>query len=254
MQLLIIQHVPHEGAGVFGPVFREAGCSLRTLNAADPKVTWPRLNGIDGLVVMGGPQSVYQQARYPFLRNEIALLQDALKAKRPILGVCLGSQLLAAALGAKVTANPQQEIGWYPLMREPGADRDALCETFGQTETVFQWHGDTFALPKGATRLFSSPVCPEQGFRYRDNVYALQFHVEVTHAMIRAWLQVPANRAELARLQRVIDPAAIRQQTPQHIGRLGELARHVAASFCRLMSTGAPSSSRPSSEVMPHAR
>ena len=227
--LLIIQHVRHEGLGTFESIFKRAGRALLKLDASDPDATWPQLDEFNGLVVMGGPQSVYEQARYPYLKREIAFLQEAITKRLPILGVCLGAQLLAAALGAKVTKNAQKEIGWYPLMREPDADGDPLCEPFGHTETVFQWHGDTFALPKGAVRLFSSPLAQEQAFRYRDNVYGLQFHIEVTEAMIRSWIR--ANAAELSSLRGSIDPAAIRQQTGQHLPRLQELAHRVASVF-----------------------
>ena len=244
--LLIVQHVPHERLGTFEPVFKEAGCALTTLNAYESKAVWPRLNDVHGVVVMGGPMSVYEQTRYPFLTKELTLLREAIAAKLPILGVCLGAQLLAAALGTKVTQNPQKEIGWYPLMREPGAEGDGLFQAFGQTETVFQWHGDTFGLPKGAVRLASSPLCQEQAFRYRENVYGLQFHVEVTEAMIRAWMRTPTNKAELSSLRGVIDPLAIRRQSPQHVGRLQELSRHIASTFCRLVG---PARQRPGRSV-----
>ena len=124
----------------------------------------------------------------------------------------------------------------FPLMREAGADGDPLFELFGQTETVFQWHGDKFALPKGSVRLASSPLSQEQAFRYRDNAYGLQFHLEVTEAMIRAWMQTPMNKTELASLRGIVDPLSIRRQSPQHVGRLQELSRHVASTFCRLVN------------------
>ena len=238
-RLLVVQHVPYERLGTLEPAFVKAGCRLRALDASSPSAAWPAQSEYDGLIVMGGPQSVYDQKTYRWIKTELAFLREALKAEKPILGICLGAQLLAAALGAAVTAAPQKEIGWYPLMREPGADGDPLLEPFGQTETVFQWHGDTFALPKGAARLGSSPLCPEQGFRWRDNVYAFQFHVEMTEAMIRAWMLKPVNRADLAKLQVVIDPMAISRQSPQHIGRLQELSAHVATAFCRIIAASA---------------
>ena len=260
--LLVIQHVPHERLGTFEAVFKAARYMLRTLNVYKSNVVWPSMDEIDGLVVMGGPQSVYEQTKYPYLTKEIALLKGAVRAEKPVLGVCLGAQLLAAALGAKVTKNPQKEIGWYPLMRESarpgdrerragGADLstrprglardsaprnssallhgDPLLEPFGQTETVFQWHSDTFSLPKGAVQLASSPLCRQQAFRFGTSAYGLQFHAEVTEAMIRSWIQ--ANTAELAALRGVIDPATIRQQSPDHLPRLTELAQHVAGAF-----------------------
>jgi GMP synthase (glutamine-hydrolysing) len=233
--LLIIEHVPHERLGTFEPAFKAAGCRMAALRPYDAKADWSVLEHASGVVSMGGPMSVYEPAKYPWIAKELALLREAADRGLPILGVCLGAQLLAAALGAAVTKNPQKEIGWYPLMREPGADGDPLFEPFGQTETVFQWHGDTFALPKGAVRLFRSPLCQEQAFRYREAVYGLQFHLEVTEAMIRAWMRHPANRAEFTSLKGTIDPMTIRRQSPQHIERLGELARHVAGTFVDLV-------------------
>ena len=234
--LLVIQHVPHERLGTFEPAFREAGCALRMLNTYDAKAVWPRATDVDGIVSMGGPQSAYEQTKHPYLSREITLLRAALKAGKPILGVCLGAQLLAAALGAAVTKNSQREIGWYPLMREQGADGDALFAPFESTETVFQWHGDTFALPKGAVRLASSPLCQEQAFRHGESAYGLQFHVEVTEPIVRAWIQTPANRAELAALQGIIDPMTIRRHASQHAARLAELSRHVALTFGRMVT------------------
>ena len=256
--LLVIQQVAHEGPGTFEAAFKAAGCAVKTLRAFEPKALWPAGDSFDGLVVMGGPQGVYEQAKYPYLKREIALLQETLKAKRPILGVCLGAQLLAAALGAKVTKNdqpapagtrggPGKEIGWYPLMREPGADGDAMWEPFGQTETVFQWHGDTFALPRGAVQLASSPLCEQQAFcysQYGSSAYGLQFHVEMTEAMIRSWLRVNAD--ELNALRGRIDPDTIREQTADHLPRLRELSRHLAATFSTFLT--------PASRRLSHAR
>ena len=232
--LLIIQHVRHERLGTFDAVFKDAGCRLVTLNSFEASARWPSLDAIDGIVTMGGPQSVYEQARHPYLTKEIALLREAVKRKKPVLGICLGAQLLTASLGATVTKNSQKEIGWYPLMREPAADGDPMWEPFGQTETVFQWHGDTFTLPKGAVSLASSPLCAQQAFRYGECAYGLQCHVEVTELMIRAWCR--ANAKELAALQGLIDPAAIRRQNRHHLPRLQALSRHVATTFAQCIS------------------
>lgn len=233
-RLLVIQHVPHERLGTFESAFAKAGCRILRLDVYEPKVQWPSLDDVDGVVVMGGPMSVYQQGRYPFIAKELSLLRQAIKHELPILGVCLGAQLLAHALGAKVMPAQQKEIGWYPLMRESGAEGDGLFSAFGQTETVFQWHGDTCTLPQGAVRLASSPLCTEQAFRYRDNVYALQFHLEMTEALIRAWMRNPGNARELSALRGLIDPMAIRRQSRQHLPRLQSLAVHVAGHFSDL--------------------
>ena len=234
--LLVLQHVPHEGLGTLAGPLAAAGCTVSTLTVSAPRVRWPDVQAFDGLIVMGGPMGVYQQDRYAFLTREFELLRTALKSKLPILGICLGAQLLAHALGADVRPNGQKEIGWYPLRREPGAVGDPLFETFETTETVFQWHGDTFSLPRGAVHLASSPLCAQQAFRYGETVYGLQFHVEVTETMIRAWLQHAGNRKELAALRGVVDPVTIRRQIPQHLDRLTVLARRVAGAFARMVT------------------
>ena len=229
--ILVIQHIAHERLGTLEAGLTRAGCELRSLKIFEAGTAWPSLEGIAGVVSMGGPQSVYEQAAYPWIAEELRLLKDAVGRRVPVLGVCLGAQMLAAALGASVTKNPQKEIGWYPLTREPGAAGDPLLDGFGQTETVFQWHGDTFALPPGAVRLASSPLCREQAFRYQDLAWGLQFHVEVTEAIIRAWMRTPVNRAELAALRGVIDPMAIKRQSARHVGRLGALAEQITGAF-----------------------
>ncbi|MBI4343372.1 MAG: type 1 glutamine amidotransferase [Candidatus Omnitrophica bacterium] len=245
--LLVIQHVPHERLGTLEEALTASGCEITPLNVYDATARWPSLEAVDALIVMGGPQSVYQQDRHPYLTKELSLLRQALQRRLPVLGICLGAQLLAEALGGTVRAAQQPEIGWYPLMREPGASGDPLFEAFGRTETVFQWHGDTFALPKGAAQLASSPLCPQQAFRYGDRAWGLQFHVEMTEAMIRTWLM--KNKAELAALQGRIDPPAIRRQSPAHLPRLQELSRHIASAFCRIVADTA----RPPARSRAHA-
>ncbi len=248
-RLLVIEHVPHERLGNLEAGLTDAGCEIVWLRAHDAKAAWPALADVDGIVSMGGPQSVYQQGKYPYLTRELALLRSAIKQDKPILSVCLGAQLLAAALDAPVTKNHTKEIGWYPVMREPGANGDPMWDAFGQTETIFQWHGDTFALPKGAVQLASSPLCDQQAFCFGTQQYGLQFHVEVSEAMIRAWMQTPANKAELASLRGVIDPLAIRRQSSQHVPRIAELAKHVAGTFADLVCGSAGKVTKPISKT-----
>ena len=243
-RVLVIQHVPHEGPGTFAPSLESAGCALRTFRAAEPRAGWPALEDFDGLIVMGGPMGVNDQARLTFIRRELALLGAALARGTPVLGICLGAQLLAAALGARVTRAPQKEIGWYPLMREAGSGGDPLFAPFGQTETVFQWHGDTFELPRGAAHLASSPLCAHQAFRWGRAAYGVQFHVEVDEAMVASWLIRPGNRTELARLKGVIDPGAIRRAGARHSRRLAALAHHMATAFAALLAERPAAASR----------
>jgi GMP synthase-like glutamine amidotransferase len=140
---------------------------------------------------------VYEQSKYPFLTREINFIKKMIEAGKPVLGICLGSQLIAAALGARVYPNKSKEIGWYPLKAENAAKGDFLFSGWPARSRIFQWHGDTFDLPSGAAQLFSSPLCRHQAFRYGENVYGLQFHPEVDAPMIKDWLAHPDADAEL---------------------------------------------------------
>jgi GMP synthase (glutamine-hydrolysing) len=149
----------------------------------------------DALLVMGGPMGVYEQDRYPFLTAEIALIRDALQAGKPVLGVCLGSQLLAAALGAKV-APARKEIGWYPIALTDAATEDLLWRGLDRSIVVFQWHGDAFELPRGAVHLASSEITPYQAFRHGHNAYGLLFHVEMDESMVRGMVKAFSDEME----------------------------------------------------------
>jgi GMP synthase (glutamine-hydrolysing) len=145
------------------------------------------MKGAGGLVVLGGPMSVYQTERYPWLGDEMRLIEDAVKSNLPVLGICLGAQILAAALGAKVDRNPNgKEIGWHPISLSDAAKDDRLMRDLPATMTPFHWHGDIFDLPPGAASLASSDKTPCQAFRHGDKTYGFQFHFEVTHQSIAA--------------------------------------------------------------------
>jgi GMP synthase (glutamine-hydrolysing) len=195
-KLLVFQHSAREPLGVLDPMLRRAGFRIRYLNFSrqpDQKVDVRRYNG---LVVLGGPMNVDQQDRYPHLTTEIAAIQEALDHDIPILGICLGAQLLAAALGANVRPNSVREIGWYHLEPTAKASTDPLCRHLDGRNHVLQWHAYTFDLPPGAVHLASSPTCPNQAFRYGDRAYGLQFHLEADLPLIKRWLHVPEYRSE----------------------------------------------------------
>jgi GMP synthase (glutamine-hydrolysing) len=156
------------------------------------------------------------------------------------LRICLGSQLIANALGARVYPSGIKEIGWYDLKPTADAENDLLLRHLHSTEKVFQWHGDTFDLPKGAVHLASSPLCVNQAFRYGRNAYAFQFHLEVDSRMIDVWLDAPQNRDELAALNGKIDPQMIRAETARHIDRLKNLSRSIFGDFILLLDPSQP--------------
>jgi GMP synthase (glutamine-hydrolysing) len=151
----------------------------------------------------------------------------------PVLGICLGSQLLAKAAGARVYPNPVKEIGWYPLELTAGASEDRLFACCPPNPTVFQWHGDTFDLPPGATHLAQSAACRHQAFRVGQAAWGLQFHLEVTAEMIESWLDEPGNCCELAGLD-YIDADRIRAETPRLMPQLAHVAQSVLRPFVTL--------------------
>jgi GMP synthase (glutamine-hydrolysing) len=178
---------------------------------------------------MGGPMNVDETERYPALAHEVAWLQKAVEAEIPVLGVCLGSQLLAKALGARVYANRVKEIGWYDIELVSSAADDPLFAGSPQTINIFQWHGDTFDLPAGAVQLARSPQCENQAFRFGKSAYGLQFHLEVTAEIIDDWLGEPGNCGELSQVP-YIEPEAIRRETPV---RLPVMEKHASGVFDR---------------------
>jgi GMP synthase (glutamine-hydrolysing) len=235
-KLLVFQHVRHEGLGTLDPLLRGAGLQIACVNFSREPEAWPSLDGCDGLVVLGGPMGVHDTDKYPHLSLETKLIESAVKNETPVLGICLGAQLVASALGARVYPNGIKEIGWYDLAPTSNATDDPLFRHIEQTEKVFQWHGDTFDLPRESVHLASSPLCSNQAFRYRKNIYALQFHLEIDVSIIDSWLNVLENRREIANLNGAIDPKIIREETPLRIGRLTELSERVFGEFIKLLS------------------
>jgi GMP synthase (glutamine-hydrolysing) len=185
-QALVIRHVAFEDLGSFEPVLAEHGFRVRYVEAAGD------LSDADGLepalvIVLGGPIGAYEDAIYPFLKHELRFLEGRLAADRPTLGICLGAQLMARALGARVYAGPRKEIGWAPLTLTPEGRRSPLDRLAGRGEAVLHWHGDTFDLPVGAVRLASTALYENQAFAWRQSAMALQFHPEVTARGLEPW-------------------------------------------------------------------
>jgi GMP synthase (glutamine-hydrolysing) len=232
--VLVLQHVPHEGPGSLTSLLQTAGFRIHTLRFWDDAEAKAAPEDPDGLIVMGGPMGVYDVDRYRHLAWEEKMIERAVKNNLPVLGICLGAQLIADALGARVYPNGVKEIGWYDLAPTAAAKDDPLFHNLRANEKVFQWHGDTFDLPRGAVHLAFSPLCTNQAFRYGRNVYALQFHLEVDGKMIDAWLDEPQNRDEIAGLHGDIDPTMIRADTTQYMGRLESLSSQIFSDFIRL--------------------
>ena len=237
----VFRHVRHETLGTIEAALRGAGLLAQYVDLFEQPPRPPDLGGAPGLVVLGGPMNVDETAKYPFLAPEIEWIHTAVDAGVPVLGICLGAQLLAKALGAKVFSNGIKEIGWYAVDLTARAAGDALFGAVAKEVrpaspgrlTVFQWHGDTFELPSGAVHLAKSEACRQQAFRFGNSAYGLQFHLEVTAAMIDDWLGETGNCGELAALD-YIDPEAIRRRTPQELPAMHALGARVFGRFAEL--------------------
>ncbi len=177
--------MPHAlGAGA--EVMDEAGVPVRHLDAWRDDA-WPELSDVSGIVVLGGEMHADQDDRYPFLARERDLLEDAVEKEVPVMGICLGAQLLARALGADVVRSAVPEVGFHPVTPTEAGREDPVLAPFVSVPRVFQWHVDTFDLPPGAVLLYSSPGVPHQAFRAGPSAYGVQFHLEATDEGIDAW-------------------------------------------------------------------
>jgi GMP synthase (glutamine-hydrolysing) len=233
-KLLVCQHVPHEILGTLNPLLKRAGFRIRYVNFGRHPDAEPSLERYYGLVVLGGPMSVNEDHRHPHLKTEMKLIEQALQKKIPVLGICLGAQLIAKVLGASVYRNQEKEIGWYDVRGTEESKQDPVLAKFRDTEKLFQWHEDTFDIPRGAVHLAASELCANQAFRYESNVYGLQFHLEVDEPMIQRWLTVGDNAKEIAALRGKIDPETIRAETHNHIRRLNKLSAQAFGEFIDL--------------------
>jgi GMP synthase (glutamine-hydrolysing) len=184
LRICSLEHAEAEGAGKIADWAARRGHAFRAvrLDLGEPL---PELEEFEMLVIMGGGMNVYQYRDYPWLRPERELAAAAVAAGKAVLGVCLGAQMIADALGARVMQNPVKEVGWYPVRQ---VAEHPLFARFPPECTVFHWHGDTFDLPDGAVRIAESAACRNQAFVYGDRVVGLQFHVEVTPDAVRGFL------------------------------------------------------------------
>jgi GMP synthase (glutamine-hydrolysing) len=233
-KLLVLQHVAHELLGTLNPLLKKSGFRIRYVNFARHPDAQPSLDGYDGMVLLGGPMSVNDAGRLPHLITEMKLIEEALRRELPVLGICLGAQLIAKTLGAAVYRNKMKEIGWYDVSPTDHAQSDPLLSAFAETEKIFQWHGETFDIPCSSHHLAFSSFCANQAFRYNDNVYGFQFHLEVDEPMIHRWLRVPENRKEIAALGATNTPERIHNETPVHMARLNHLSERIFGDFIRL--------------------
>jgi GMP synthase (glutamine-hydrolysing) len=228
VNVLVLQHIACEPPGAYEDVLRERGASLHRVEL-DEGEALPDRREFDAVVAMGGPMSVNDEASLAWLAEEKAFIAEAARGQTPFWGVCLGVQLLAASLGARVYPGPEPEVGLLPVeLTEEGCSDPVFAGAPAELLTL-QWHGDTFDLPEGSVRLASSPAYPNQAFRFA-NAYGVQFHLEVSTEMAREWAAVPEYAASL---ERVLGPGAATDLVQRLEKRSAEMTAQARALFER---------------------
>ena len=214
---IAIRHVAFEDAGTLEPILAERGIELRYLEAGIDDLSPAK--DADLLLVLGGPIGIYEVERYPFLKHELATIEAAVKNGVPVVGICLGCQALAAVLAARVYPNLEKELGWDELT----LTKEGKASPLGVLEgvRVLNWHGDTFDLPAGATRLASTPITPNQAFVWGPKVLALQFHVELPERDLERWLI--GHTLELTMSK--VDLSKMRADTARYAPAVNEASR-----------------------------
>lgn len=215
--LLAVRHVHFEHLGALEPLFSEAGYTVRYAEA--PTTRFAEQEPADLLVLLGGPLSVNDEADYPFLSPELAFVKEQLTANRPVLGLCLGAQLMARALGSRVYAMGHKEIGWSPLGATAAGSRHPLRHLLSPELPVLHFHGETFDLPPGAELLCSTGLCQNQAFALGARALGLQFHPEVTAEQLESWWvghtgELAAAKLGIPQLRAASYEHAPRLQTP----------------------------------------
>jgi GMP synthase (glutamine-hydrolysing) len=203
MEILVLRHEPFEHLGHFARHLASRNIPFIYRDLGQPL----SLDGYAGVIIMGGPQSAND--REPGLLAELRVIEEGLEAELPILGVCLGAQLIAKALGARVYKNTAEEIGWAPVYFTEAAKGDRVLGDFKSPTTFFHWHGETFDLPQGAEWLAYSELTRHQAFRHGRDVYGVQFHPEIQAEMIVDWSAQPVNCGDVEKLTEAIDPHAV---------------------------------------------
>ena len=235
VRTLVLQHIACEPPGVYEDVLLERGATIHRveLDEGEPLPDWREF---DSIVAMGGPMSVNDEEELPWLRAEKALIAAAVHAGVPFFGACLGVQLLAASLGAEVVPGPAPEVGLLPVFLTEAAASDPVFADLPRELLTLQWHSDTFSLPKGAVLLASSPVYPNQAFRWGPCAYGIQFHLEVSREMADEWARVPSYASALERVLGPGSATALVEQLAVHAEELRAQGRRMFEGWLELFA------------------
>lgn len=216
MNIVIAVHVESEGPGSLGTFLESKGARLNVVRLHNGDALPQAIEGLDAFISMGGPMNVYEEDKYPYLRDETLFLRKAIQAGKPVLGICLGAQMIAKAAGAQVTRSPKEEVGWGVVHVTDAGGSDTLFHGLPRTLQVFQWHGDMFQIPEHGVLLADGTDCPHQAFRLR-NAFGLQFHVEVTSDILADWFadspDKPAILDRYAHMQQELEMNAKKMYT-----------------------------------------
>jgi GMP synthase (glutamine-hydrolysing) len=234
-RLMVFQHVAAEPLGTLDARIRARGHRIRFHNFQRDPDAQPNIDRYRGLIVLGGPMNVDEQHRYPHLTTELRAIESALRQDKPVLGICLGAQLLAHVLGAPVRRHERHEIGWYDLHTTAAGIQDPVLGVLGTRAPVFQWHRYTYDLPSGAVQLARTETCEQQAFRWGNSAYGFQFHLEADAAMIERWLSLPEYREELAAASLGHDEQAIRAATMAKFAGMQSIAESAFNRFLDLV-------------------
>lgn len=240
MRIIVLQHLDVEHPGVFRDFLRADGLTWDTVEL-DAGETIPDLDPYNLMMVMGGPQDVWQEDRYPWLVDEKAAIRHFVEnMKRPYLGICLGHQLLAAAIGGEVAPGATPEVGVLSVAKTGAGQSDRLLNGIAPEVDVLQWHGaEVKGLPPGTQVLASSPACPIQAFRYGHHAWGLQYHVEATASTVDDWAAIPAYASALEKALGVGAVDTLRAKTAAELPQFNAQARTIYDNLMRVIATTA---------------